>query len=238
MGAMTDTQPKCLIQLAGKTLLQWQVSALHAAGVNDLHIVRGYQKQAIQADGVWYRDNPHWASSNMLRSLLCEQDLLASHEAIVCYSDIVFHPDHIRSLLAAEGDIRITCDLSWKELWKQRFDDPLDDAETFVQREGRLLQIGKKAADVDSIQGQYMGLTAITPRGWQKIEGVLARLTRAELDGLDMTALFALLLESGIRIDTVPVDGKWCEVDTEKDAAVYVTQLVKPGVWKHDWRWE
>ncbi len=238
MGAMTDTQPKCLTRLAGKTLLHWQISALHAAGLKDLCIVRGYQKQAIQVDGVWYRDNPYWASSNMLRSLFCAQDLLAERGAIVCYSDIAFHPDHVHSLLAAEGDIRIICDLSWKDLWQQRFDDPLDDAETFVQREGRLLQIGEKTADIDSIQGQYIGLTAITSRGWQQINKVLTSLTIAERDGVDMTALFSLLLEDSTGISVVPVDGKWCEVDTEKDAAVYARQLMMSGVWKHDWRWE
>lgn len=238
MGAMTDTQPKCLTQLAGKTLLQWQLSALQAAGVVDLCIVRGYQKQAIQADGVWYRDNPHWASSTMLRSLLCVQDLLASDETVVCYSDIVFHPGHVRSLLATGGDIRITYDISWKELWTRRFEFPLDDAETFVLSEGLLLEIGGKSADIDSIQGQYMGLTAITPQGWRQIQETLAHLTKSEQDRLDMTALFSLLLDNGVGITAVPVDGKWCEVDTEKDIAVYTKQLMTCRVWKHDWRWD
>jgi len=32
-----------------------------------------------------------------------------------------------------------------------------------------------------------------------------------------MTALLRLLLEQGVAINVVPVDGKWCEVDSEHD---------------------
>ncbi len=238
MGRMTESAPKCLTQLAGQALIQWQLSALHAAGVQEFCIVRGYQKQKIQMQGCEYRDNPRWASSNMLRSLQCAQDLLMNHEVIVCYSDILFHPHHVQALLAAQGDIRITYDLSWKVLWKQRFDSPLDDAETFSQYGGRLLEIGQKTSDMGRIDGQYMGLTAITPRGWQQIQAVLAPLGEPELDKLDMTSLFSLLLEQGIGIAAVPVDGKWCEVDTEHDYNIYRKQLQKAGSWKHDWRWQ
>jgi len=33
---MTDTMPKALVPLAGKTLLQWQIELLHRAGIRDL----------------------------------------------------------------------------------------------------------------------------------------------------------------------------------------------------------
>ena len=33
---LTDTMPKALVPLAGKTLLQWQIEKLKAAGITDI----------------------------------------------------------------------------------------------------------------------------------------------------------------------------------------------------------
>ena len=35
---LTDSIPKALLPLAGKTLLQWQIEHLHQAGINDIII--------------------------------------------------------------------------------------------------------------------------------------------------------------------------------------------------------
>ncbi|WP_456412757.1 phosphocholine cytidylyltransferase family protein [Thiolapillus sp.] len=238
MGAATASRPKCLVELGGQSLLQWQLSALRAAGIDEPCIVRGYQRNAIQAAGCRYRDNPRWAHANMVRSLLCARDLLANREAVICYSDIVFHPHHLERLITANGEIRITYDISWAKLWRQRFTRPLEDAESFIHDGGRLLQIGSKVDNISIIQGQYMGLTAITPEGWRKLLGVLDTLSAEEQNSLDMTSLFSLALKKGIDINVIPVDGKWCEVDTENDLSLYHKLLAAPpGQWKHDWRW-
>ena len=46
----TDDRPKCLVELAGRTLLAWQLDALAAAGVSDTTIVTGYRADQILAD--------------------------------------------------------------------------------------------------------------------------------------------------------------------------------------------
>lgn len=44
----TDTHPKALLPLAGKTLLQWQIEQLHAAGITDIVVnVHHYAEQII-----------------------------------------------------------------------------------------------------------------------------------------------------------------------------------------------
>lgn len=44
---MTNHKPKCLVETAGKTLLQYQLDAYKAAGIKDLCIVVGYEKESI-----------------------------------------------------------------------------------------------------------------------------------------------------------------------------------------------
>ena len=44
----TDSHPKALLPLAGKTLLQWQIEHLHAAGISDIVVnIHHYGQQII-----------------------------------------------------------------------------------------------------------------------------------------------------------------------------------------------
>ena len=52
-----------------------------------------------------------------------------------------------------------------------------------------------------------------------------------------MTSLLQLLIEDGAEINTTPIDGRWCEVDSETDLRLYKHKL-EHASWSHDWRWE
>jgi choline kinase len=132
----------------------------------------------------------------------------------------------------------ISYDQEWLPLWRDRFADPLEDAETFRLRDnGALQSIGDHAAEVTDIEGQYMGLLKISPAGWRRIEVILDDLPKARRDRLDMTSLLQLLLEDGAEINATPTRGRWCEVDSETDLRLYENRLGRPN-WEHDWRWE
>ena len=68
---LTDDRPKCLVELGGVRLLDWQLAALKAAGIEDVVVVTGYRADLLQAEGVRTIHNPDWARTNMVRSLLC-----------------------------------------------------------------------------------------------------------------------------------------------------------------------
>ena len=38
----TESSPKCLIELGGKTAIEWQIDALRATGFDDINVVAGY----------------------------------------------------------------------------------------------------------------------------------------------------------------------------------------------------
>lgn len=234
--ARTTDRPKCLVELAGRPLLDWSIDSLHAAGINEIKVVGGYCREQLKGP-FEVRANPRWEQTNMVRSLLAVEDLLEKAQVLVAYSDIVFHPDHVRALLAAESPA-ITYDRRWKELWSERFDDPLKDAETFKLEGDRVVEIGRKPERLEQIQGQYMGLLSFTPDAWAKVSALLRQCTDAELDRLDMTSLLSRFLASGHRLHAVGVDGRWCEADSETDLALYERKLATGTPWAHDWRWK
>jgi len=229
-----------MVELMGRSLLEWQVSSLRKAGIESITIVCGYRGEMLA--GVWHDvvNNPRWADTNMVASLMCGADILKGNDVIVSYSDIAYHPSLVERLIDVSGDISMVYDVAWKSLWTGRFTDPLEDAETFKQKNGQLLDIGAKAKNIDKIEGQFIGLLKFTPQGWLLIEKLLAGLQPGVCDSLDMTGLLKRLLVSGEAISVVPVDGQWVEVDSDSDLSFYMDKLkeVNNGVsWRHDWRW-
>ena len=241
MGSLTDAKPKCLTEIAGKTLLEWQTSAMKQAGIVDLVVVRGYRAADLPGDGYDVVDNPRWHETNMVMSLAAAAEYLAAEPCIVSYADIAYHPDAIGAVIASQDDIAVAYDVDWSALWQARFQDPLGDAETFRHSDGTLLEIGKNAGSLDEIEGQYMGLLRFSPNGWAQITALLADLSSADRDHLDMTSLLGCLLDRNVRIGTIPLAGRWCEVDSEDDLELYRSRLHEADTanvpWHHDWRW-
>lgn len=241
MGAMTADRPKCLTVLAGQTLLSWQMKALREAGVSQIVLVRGYAGDRLPTTGCQAVDNPRWADTNMVASLTCAARYLAVGSCTVSYGDIVYHPSTVRSLLAADGDIVVAYDRLWSGLWQDRFDDPLDDAEAFRVEGGRLVEIGGRVDDLRRAQGQYMGLLKISPNGWSTMESFIHNLPEAERDCIDVTTLLSQMLGAGAVVETSPVEGRWCEVDSASDLELYEKRLAQADQggtrWDHDWRW-
>jgi choline kinase len=239
MGFLTNEHPKCLTELAGRPLLEWQIEAMRKADVQDILIVGGYRKSDLEAYGCKLIENPRWECTNMVRSLMCATRVLEQETCIVSYSDIVYHPDAVTRLARLKAEIAISYDSRWRELWEDRFDDPLADAETFREHNGCLTDIGRKTLDIADVCGQYMGLLKFSPLGWDKIMSLVSTHDGPAADRLDMTALLQKLVEADIAVHVVDVEGRWCEVDTEHDLDLYAARVEseESALWAHDWRW-
>jgi L-glutamine-phosphate cytidylyltransferase len=228
MGNLTRDIPKCLIPLAGRPLIDWQITALRGAGIESIGVVRGYQSQLIDGRGVEFFDNLRWAKTNMVVSLACAARWLRAEPAIVSYADIFYQSTAVTALLEVQADIAVAYDADWRSLWSQRFADPLSDAETFCLDGTRVVDIGRRAGALEEIQGQYMGLLKFTPAGWHAAEAYLASQSREALDRLDMTGLLSALIECGTSIEAVRVVDGWGELDSGDDLALY-ERLIAQG---------
>lgn len=224
MGKLTEDRPKCLVEISGSKLLDLQIAAIKSAGIEEIGIVTGYKNEALKDWHLKTFHNPRWASTNMVSSLACASEWLEKFPCIVSYSDIFYHPSAVSSLLNSTSSLAITYDVNWQLLWQKRFNDPLDDAETFRVNSstGKLLEIGKKPQSISQIQGQYMGLLYITPAAWKAMTTILQTLTTGQYDSLYMTDLLQRVIEqTSAEVDTVPYQERWGEVDSEADLLAY-----------------
>ena len=223
MKDLTEERPKCLVELRGKPLLEWQLAALHKAGINEIAIVTGYKCELLANRGLTEFHNPRWADTQMVSSLACAHEWLQSEPCIVSYSDIFYDAKAVISLIKCTANIAVTYDPNWLGLWEKRFGNPLLDAETFrMSRDGFLLEIGKKPKLVDEIEGQYMGLLRFTPEGWGEVVRIRAGLVAEQCDQMHMTGILQMVIEAGlVAVSAIPYRGEWGEVDSAADLAAY-----------------
>ena len=223
MKDLTNDRPKCLVELRGRPLLEWQVAALRAAGIDEIGIVTGYRRELLANRGLTEFHNPRWAETNMVSSLACAHNWLETEACIVSYSDIFYTEVAVKALVKSSSALALTYDVNWLALWRQRFDDPLADVETFrLSQDHTLAEIGGRPRSTAEVQGQYMGLLRFTPIGWSEIVRSRAEQTAAESDRMDMTGTLQRVIGVGrIEIAALPYAGEWGEVDSAEDLAKY-----------------
>tara|TARA_B100000900_G_C20600936_1_gene725575 strand:- start:3610 stop:4356 length:747 start_codon:yes stop_codon:yes gene_type:complete len=233
MGTETEFKPKCFTVLYGKRLLDWQIETLKASEIDEISIVTGYKTEMFEGNFKKYV-NKRWSETNMVASLFCADSI--DGNTIISYSDIVYKKDHIIKLNKSKADITITADKKWADLWNLRFDNPLDDAETFKSKNEKLIEIGGKTHNINEIEAQYMGLLKLTQKGWKIMFDLFKSLSDIEKDKMDMTSMLNLLLKKGENINVVFISGGWCEADEYSDILNYEKELKNNKNWIHDWR--
>ena len=223
MKNLTDERPKCLVELRGKSLLDWQLEALRGAGINEIAIVTGYKQELLAPLGLTVFHNPYWGNTQMVTSLACAEEWLVAEPCIVSYSDIFYRATAVKSLIACPAKIAVTYDPNWLQLWQKRFGDPLLDAETFrLTAEHTLAEIGNKPKSTNEIQGQYMGLLLFTPEGWAEVVRIREGFSEEQCNKMHMTGTLQQVIKAGhVPIEAVPYNDEWGEVDSVADLNAY-----------------
>jgi len=226
---LTDDRPKCLVPLAGKPLLEWQIETARAAGISDIVVIGGYRADQLAKYPVTVVLNPRFETTNMVRSLFCARDYFGGG-FVMSYGDIVYSPAVLRQLLDASENIGVTVDKGWRAYWEERSEDPLKDAETLrLRADGSLAEIGQRPKSLDEVQAQYIGLVAFGAGGVQAITMSYDALRKSggnpfggsrSLDQLYMTDLLQGLIAQGERLGAVLITRGWVEVDNPRDLAV------------------
>ena len=230
---LTNEQPKCLVDLFGKSLLQWQLELFQDLGITDITVVKGYLGNKINLPNITYFQNLNYDTTNMVETLFCAREKLDG-SVIVSYGDIIFEQSVMKKLMASDEDISVVIDKNWKSLWNARFDNPENDAESLVlDEDGFITNIGQKIKNLDEIQGQYIGLMKFQDKGVKNLIDFYDNAKKNSSIGKNtlnpnipfeksyMTDLIQGLINNNCRIASVPINGGWLEVDSINDHNLY-----------------
>lgn len=228
----TNKVPKCLVEVAGRTILDWQIRVANACGIREIIVVRGYKREMVVRNGVIFFDNHRYASTNMVASLWKAESLFED-AFIVSYADIIYEKRILDSLICSKNPINIVVDLDWKEYWERRFENILCDAESLtLDAAGRIASIGQKPKSPEQIHGQYIGLMSFIGDGVRKAREIYENLrhncesrstqasAKVNFENLFMTDFLQIIIDSGFPAMSVPVHRGWVEIDSHRDLEV------------------
>ncbi len=234
----TLDRPKCMVEIDGTSLIDRQISVLHAEGLDDIVMIGGYKAQMLKKFDTKLKINPDYYKTNMLWTLFCAEEELEG-DVIVSYGDIVYSKEILQELLKSTADIAVVIDKGWESYWRARSENPLDDAETLKLREdGTIREIGQKPKSLDEIEGQYMGLMKFSAKGLKLIKEIFhtavdkGELLGKEVENSYMTDLLQALINSGNMVTAISVSDLWVEIDEVSDINLQLTRDRLKQIWK------
>ena len=102
-------RPKAMLEVAGKTLLAWQVGTLNSNNLADITVVTGYAHEKMRADGVTLWQNKNYKKGSELHSLIEARERM-KNGFIMLYADILLEEHIVTKLLTCREDIVLVVD--------------------------------------------------------------------------------------------------------------------------------
>lgn len=214
---LTADRPKCLVPLARRSFIEWQVRQLEAGGVTDIVVVTGFRAELVEAElarlahpGLTLRTifNPFFGVSDNLGSCWLARAEM-NQDFLVLNGDTLFESAVLQRLLASPpAPVTVTVDK------KPRYD--ADDMK--VRLEGtRLVDIGKTLPPEHS-HAESIGLLLFRGEGPRAFADAVDRAMRSA-EGLKWWYLRVIgqLGGRGI-VQTLSIEGlEWGEMDYPQD---------------------
>ena len=157
---LTFDKPKCLLEVAGQPILDYQVKALKRVGISKITIVVGYYKGMIinhlktSFDEFEFNfvNNPHFFETNTSYSLhLCE-DVLREGECLLMNGDVLYPVELLQRVLDDEKDNVLAVEA--KQCGKE-------EVKVIEGADERIVAIGKELIEENSL-GEFIGVAKLS----------------------------------------------------------------------------
>ena len=156
---LTDTKPKCLLEVGGKTLLQRTVDAMAATGITEFVVVTGYRANMIRdfltihysLFTIHFLHNADYEYNNNIYSLWMAGQKVRGKEFLLMDSDILCDPKAIAEV-ACQSEPALA--LNRHELGEEEM-------KIVVDADNRITEISKTCRVEDAV-GESVGIEKMT----------------------------------------------------------------------------
>lgn len=216
---LTSDRPKNTIEIAGRTMLAWQVDQLVCCGVTSICVVTGFKAEVQERELEYLRArypecgfdtifNPFYRVADNLVSCWMARDRMVD-DFVLINGDTLFHESVLRRLLSnRKGCITLAVDKK----------DHYDEDDMKVHLDGtQLLEIGKNLP-MDRVCGESIGMLYFHGPGPEIFRSTLGRIMSGDgaLDIWYLSAVGAIARQH--MVHTLSIKGlEWCEVDYPVD---------------------
>ena len=227
LGNLTEEIPKGLLKINSKSILEIQIQQFKKKNISKIIIITGPYHEKFHFNDVSLINDKKHMDHDVLGSLMTAKSEMNS-EIITSYSDIIFDDSIINSVLKFKGDIGIAVDLAWEEKYLNRTEHPKEQADNVLIENDKIIKIKKNIVDYKKFQlrGEFIGLMKLSENGakiFVKKYNQMLEFHKGEfqdapsLDKAYLTDLIQELIDSGIEVLPIFIDGKWSEIDTLQD---------------------
>ena len=155
---LTDTQPKCLLKVGERTLLERTVDAQLAAGINELVVVTGYRGEMIRdfltnhypTLTIHFIHNADYEHNNNIFSLWMTRPYTDGKDFLLMDSDILLDPKLVKTIVEQAGTA----------LALNRHECGEEEIKIIVDSEDRVVELSKTCSIADAI-GESVGVERI-----------------------------------------------------------------------------
>lgn len=230
---ITKFKPKTLISLWGKTLLERQIEILSQYKmIKKIYVITGYKKNLIDKICMNYKNvqtihNNNWKLSNMVTSL-SKIENISFKSILISYGDIFYPKNFFKPILNSKKSISVLYDKNWIYLWKKRFKEYWEDAESFhINKKNKIISIGLKLNKNDRPKGQFIGIIKMNKIGWFNFINTYYSLDIFKRKKIDFTSFLNLMIKNKKNIYGIPTNLKWGEIDNFNDLQFYKKEFSK-----------
>lgn len=223
---LTDTLPKCLLDVGGKPLLYRTLDNILRLGISEIGIVLGYRAEDVRAfvkrhfplTRIRFLNNPRFTTTNNAFSLLMAREFYRSEEKrfaplqelLVVDSDLLFSQELLRYVLRDPAPDRIAV--------QKRDVHHEEEIRVRVDTQGMIRMIGKDVPLAET-SGESIGIAAFSPATAKKLFEVLERRVRQGPGRTEFYEVaFQELIDHGVALSAVDVSAfPAVEIDTPDD---------------------
>ena len=215
---LTEARPKCMLHVAGKSILEWQVRALLAAQIDKLFIITGFNSDLVEAhihdrfgaeqERINIVYNPFFSISDNLASCWMARHAMDG-DFILLNGDTLFEPSLLDTVLRSEpAPVTLTVD------YKNSYDN--DDMR--VELNASMVKSVSKTLPDEHTMAESIGLLYFRGEGPALFREHLDRQMK-QGTGLRLwflSVVDALAKQSLVR--ACSINGhRWCEIDFKRD---------------------
>jgi choline kinase len=220
--------PKCLATFDGCPLIELQLRALRACGIDDITIVVGFEADRVReacGPAVRFIENARFAETNSLYSLWLARRVLEDG-FVVMNCDVLFPPALLADLVTARHANALLVS------FPQTGEPPFGEEEMKVRvRRGRIVKIGKDLP-LGETDGENVGIGKFSASGARRLAGLMDRIVGSG----SVRDWAPRAFEAFAREDALYAVGTrglpWTEIDTPADY-LHALRHVYPAI-RHD----
>jgi choline kinase len=213
-------RPKCLIRFDNMewTILDQQIDALFQAGVANIGIVVGYEKEQIirhvtknyrrYLDRFQFIGNPAFAETNNIYSLWVARAWLKGSSFVVLNADVAFDARILPPAMSSAAPITMIVDPAWR-----------DETMKVVITGNRIVRMSKQISR-DEFSATYVGVTVVQAAAHGRLFSRIEDVIRGGGELVFFNVAVQQLADEGLHVAYSETDGlPWAEIDDPGDLA-------------------